>query len=188
MAEIADQQRDAFFLTLGLAELLQALRFGRKTDAERRIRAACDSRQDVGVLRERKRGHVGVALLLQLVLCRLCHTPIGNSGDGNEDVVLCRIQFVHDGVVHLLGGLHIDAQYARRGVLMARPGDERDFRAGLRCSAGQRKAHLAAGQVRDAAHRVDRLEGRARRQQHPVAAQQLGLEEANELLDDVFGL
>lgn len=65
------------------------------------------------------------------MLCRLRHTSIGNSDNGNEGVVLRRIQLVYDGVVHLLGGLHIDTQYVRKDVLMTRPGDERDFRAGL---------------------------------------------------------
>jgi hypothetical protein len=39
-------------------------------------------------------------------------------------------------------------------------------------------AHLAARQVGDAAHRVDRFEGRTGGQQHALAGQQLGLEVA----------
>src|SRR5881275_3012314 len=45
-----------------------------------------------------------------------------------------------------------------------------------------RVAHLARRQIGDAAHRVDRLVGRAGRDQHALARQQLGLERGHQLI------
>ena len=47
--------------------------------------------------------------------------------------------------------------------------------------ARDRKTHLAAGAVRDATHRIDRLEGRPRGDEHAPARQQLRLKERDQL-------
>jgi hypothetical protein len=66
-----------------------------------------------------------------------------------------------------------------RGVRLAdRAADQRDFGASFLRGARDGKAHLAARQVGDAAHRVDRLEGRAGGDQHFPAGEQLRLEVA----------
>ena len=50
------------------------------------------------------------------------------------------------------------------------------------------EAHLAARQVGDAAHRVDRLEGRPGGDEHALAEQRLRLEERDQLLEQLVGL
>jgi hypothetical protein len=50
------------------------------------------------------------------------------------------------------------------------------------------EAHLAARPVRQPAHRIDRLEGRARGDQHRAALQHLRLEERNQFGEQLFGL
>ena len=59
---------------------------------------------------------------------------------------------------------------------------------GFARGAGNRKAHLAARQVGDAAHRVNRLVGRPGRDQHALAAQHLGREERDEVFEQFVGL
>ncbi len=76
-----------------------------------------------------------------------------------------------------------------RGV--ARPdrtGDQRHRRAGLGRGTREREAHLAARPVGQAAHRIDRLEGRAGGDQHGAALQHLRLEERDQLGEQLLGL
>ena len=61
---------------------------------------------------------------------------------------------------------HVDAPHmARRGQVHG-AGHQRHLGAGLLRRTRDGKAHLAAGQVGDAAHRIDGLEGRPGRDQH----------------------
>ena len=53
--------------------------------------------------------------------------------------------------------------------------------------ACNRIAHLARRKIRDAAHRVDRLEGRAGAHQYPSAAKQLRYEKGDGLFDQLLG-
>ena len=63
-----------------------------------------------------------------------------------------------------------------------RAGDQSHRCTGLLRRARDGKAHLAAGQVGDAPHRVDGLEGGAGGDEHALAGQRLGLEEADQFL------
>ena len=66
-----------------------------------------------------------------------------------------------------------------------RAGDERDVGAGLGGGARDREAHLAARPVGEAAHRIDRLEGRPGGDQHAPAGEHLRLEERDQLVEQL---
>jgi hypothetical protein len=72
---------------------------------------------------------------------------------------MCVVDVCHHRVVHLLRALHADALHAERHRYRA--GHQHHLGAGFARGARHGVAHLARGQIGDAAHRVDRLEGRA---------------------------
>ena len=76
---------------------------------------------------------------------------------------------------------------ARRGQVH-RAGDQGDVGAGLGGGACDREAHLAARAVGQAAHRIDRLEGRPGGHQHALAGEQLRLEEGDQRVAQLGGL
>ena len=63
------------------------------------------------------------------------------------------------------------------------PGHQRHCRARFGAGARQREAHLAGTRVGEAAHRIERLEGRPGRQQHPLAGQRLRLQEGDQRVE-----
>ncbi len=65
---------------------------------------------------------------------------------------------------------------------MDRAGDQGDCRARLRRGARDCETHLAARVIRDAAHRIDRLERRPGGDQQPLAGQPLRLEERDQFI------
>ena len=70
----------------------------------------------------------------------------------------------------------------------SRPGDHGHLRAGFGRGLRHREAHLAAAGIGDAAHGVDRLERRTRRQQHALAGEDLGLPRRDQCGEQRFGL
>ena len=130
--------------------------------------------EDVGVLGQRERRRRGAAVFLDLALRVAGGAPIGHRGGGHEHV-LRRRQRQHR-VVHLLRAGHVDAAHVARRRQVHRPGHQRDLGTGFLRRTCDGEAHLAAGQVGDAAHRVDGLERRTGGDQHAPAGQQLGLQ------------
>lgn len=90
------------------------------------------------------------------------------------------------GCMHVEGADDIDPFDAARRRLADRAADERDAGASLVGGARERRSHLAARQVGDAAYRIYGLESRACGEQHLSALQALRLEEGDQVLDD-FG-
>jgi hypothetical protein len=93
----------------------------------------------------------------------------------------------HHRVVHLLRALHIDAAHAVRRGQRGRAGHQHHVGAGFARRARDRIAHLARGQIGDAAYRVDRFEGRAGGDQDALARQDLGLERGDQFFQQVAG-
>ena len=61
---------------------------------------------------------------------------------------------------HIVGGLHINACHAKWCRQCGFAGNQRDLRAGVRSGLRQCVTHFATGMIGDAAHRINRLEGR----------------------------
>ena len=98
---------------------------------------------------------------------RVGTAPIRDRCGGNQDVAGIRMRCT--GLEHLLRGADIDAMHAAWRVQRNRPGHQGHLRARLTRGAGDGKAHLAAGQVADAAYRIQRFKGRPGRDQHALA-------------------
>ena len=173
--EIADQQRHVLAHALLVAVDVEIAAFRRETDAVRWIRQLRDRGEDVGILDEVERRQRLAGRLLDLVIAHVIDAPVGDGRHRDEDVGVRR--GVHDGVVHLLRGLHILAIDAPRRFQRDRPGDQMHVGAGLRGRARERKPHLARRAVRDAAHRIERFERRTGGDQHAASAQDFRLEE-----------
>ena len=112
-------------------------------------------------------------------------TPIGHRRRGDEDR-----RFVGEQgrrVEHLLRRLHIHALHATRRGQMHRTGDQSDLGTGIARRAGNGKAHLAARQIGDAAHRIDCLESRSCRHQHMVSDQLLGRQIGRHVFENLCG-
>ncbi len=71
---------------------------------------------------------------------------------------------------------------------MGGPRNDGHLRAGFSSGLRQRKAHFARACVGDSAHRVDRLEGGARSEQHTPACKDLGLAGCNQRRQQGLGL
>ena len=129
-----------------------------------------------GPLRQRRHGGEDVGVLGQLegggdlppplflILCSdsVGGAPVGHRGGGDEHVVP-RAPAAAPRRASAARCLHVDARHAARRGQVHRAGDQRDLGAGLGRRARDREAHLAAGQVGDAAHRVDRPRRSGRR-------------------------
>ena len=92
------------------------------------------------------------------------------------------------GGVHFQGGAHIAALRAARGGQAHRAGHQADLGAGFVRGPGQGKTHLAAGQIGDAAHRVDSLVRGPGGDQHAPTGQHLGLKKRDQILEQLLGL
>ncbi len=134
-----------------------------------------------------QRRRAAAAVLLDLVLGAGRGAPVGHGGGGDEDVVPRRLG--QHGVEHLHARCCTSMRRTPRGVgRCTGPATSVTARAGLGGGARDRKTHLAAGVVGDAAHRVDGLEGGPGGDQHRAAGQQLGLEEGDQLVAQFGGL
>ena len=69
-----------------------------------------------------------------------------------------------------------------------RPGHQRDSRPGFMGGTGNGKTHFPAGQIGDAAHRINRLVSRSGGHQHLLAQQQFGLEKGNDFFQQLVRL
>ncbi len=145
-----------------------------------------DRGEDVGVLGHLEGGHPARAVLLDLLLGHRDRPPVGHRRRGDEQ--LARLRPRQHGLVHLQRAAHVDALDTRRCGQGHRSGHERDLRTGLGAGPSDRKAHLAARQVGDPAHRVHGLEGGAGGHQHATAGQHLGLEEGDDRVAQLRGL
>ena len=88
----------------------------------------------------------------------------------------------------MLSRAHIHAGHAARRGQAHRPGHQRDLGAGLVGGPGHGKTHLAAGQVGDAAHRVNGFVGRPGGDQHALAGQRLGYKKSDQVCEQLFRL
>ena len=129
----------------------------------------------------------GAVFLLDLVVGGGGRAVVGNGGDADEHICALRTNTFHDFCVHFERADDIDAGNAGRRGQGDRAADERDGGARSARSAGDGKAHAAAGQIGDAAHRVDGFERGTGRQQHMFASKMLGLEMYDDRFQDFRG-
>ena len=104
--------------------------------------------------------------LLDLLRRDLRRPPVGHCGRGHEHVVPGRQRTSRRRASAARCARRCESP--RAAWPGHRPGHQRHARTGLERGARNGKAHLAARQVGDAAHRVDRLVGRARRSPAPT--------------------
>ena len=86
--------------------------------------------------------------------------------------------------MHFQCATYVDPRDATGDRLADRAADQRDRRASITGRPRQGEAHLAAGEVGDAAHRVDALEGRPGGDQDMLPGQHLGLEVGDDGVED----
>ena len=187
-AQVADDQWHGLAHQLLARMLHQIVALGGETHAPRPLtgrqpRHGC---QDVGVLGQLEYRRGLLATLLDLVVVEAGRPPVGHGRGGDEDVVLHRCR--QHGVGHLLRAQHVDALHVARRRQVHGAGHQGDGRAGLLGRAREGETHLAAGQVGQATHRVDGLEGGPGRDQHAPARQALRLERGDELVAQCLGL
>ena len=183
--QVAGDQRDLLLLALPLRVFGEIAALGREADAEWRVRQRRDLGQDVRVLDEGDR-RCSTVILLDLVLGSCLRPIVGDGGDADEDIL--RPSALHDFTMHVECTGDIDACHAARGWLADRPTDQGHLGARLARSAGDGKAHLAGREIGDAAHRVDRLEGRTGGDQHLLPGEQLRLQEGDQVFENLFRL
>ncbi len=189
-ADVADQQGHTLARALGRGVLQQVVAFGREAYAvERpfaRTAGGCDGRQDVGVLHEGERRDGSRAVLLDLARGGFRRAPVRDGSRRHEDGRLRGERGA--GLQHVPRGAHVHAAHATRGRQVHGAGDQIHLGARLAGRTRDGEPHLAARQVGDAAHRVDRLESRAGRDQHAVPREQPGREEGRQFLQQFRGL
>ena len=110
---------------------------------------------------------------------------VSHSGHADENVL--RADALHHRLIHFLRAGDVDPRDAGRCRLADRAADERHLGTGIAGRTGEGKTHLAAGEVGDAAYRIDRLEGRAGSEQYLLAGEQLGLEVGDHRIENVLG-
>src|SRR5260221_12718347 len=160
--EVRGEEWDSFFLPLRLRVCLEVFGLRRKTDAERPFRQRGDLAEDVGV-----RGELQVEIAvaaLDLVRLGIDWMVIGDRGDRDEDIGLLHPR--HHGFEHLARSDHVHALHARRSGERGDTGYQRHLRTCFKRCLRDGVAHLARALIGDPAHRVDRLIGRSRRDQH----------------------
>ena len=138
-------------------------------------------RQDVGVLDELE-GHRPAVRFLDLARRRILDPVVCDRRDRNEDID-GRRRLLH-GIEHLQRGAHVDARHARWRRERDGAADQRDRRACLLRRPGDRIAHLAGEDT----HRVHRLFGRARGDEHALAGERFRREERLDLRGNVTRL
>ena len=126
--------------------------------------------EDVGVFGQFDNGRRAAAVFFDFVRGGVFYGVVGHGGHGDEDVVVGGA--CHDFAVHVLraGGGDGFVQGGGQGGLHQAV-HEGNARASGTAGAGECRAHFAAGQVGDAAHWVDGLEGGTGGDEHVFAAQ-----------------
>ena len=187
--DVAHYQGDVFARAFGAGQFQQVLALRRKAHAKQRAAAAAcgrsQRRQDVGVFYQVQLGRQAGAVFFDFVLRRVGASPIGHRCCGNQDVAGVGLRLA--GLQHVLRGAHIDTQHPARRRQRHRPGHQRDLRAGLPRRTGNGKAHLAAGEVADTAHRVHGLKSRPGGDQNPPTLQHFGLEMGYQVFQNFLG-
>ena len=120
------------------------------------------------------------------MLAHLLHPPIGHRRGGDEDLGVGLLS--QHRLVHVSGAAHVQALHATRRL--KRHGARNQGHLGARFAGRSRdgKPHLAAGEVGDAAHRVDGFKGGTGGDQNPAPTQALGLEMGHHVLQDLLRL
>ena len=177
---VTHQQRHALARAFGLGVGREVVAFGGESHAEQRPRPGArrlgHSGEDVGVFGESELRHVARPVFLDLVFASAVGPPVGHGGRGDEYVGELGLRL--RGVQHVLRRFHVDACHPARRGQAHRPCDQRDVGAGFARRPCNGETHLAAGQVGDAAHRIDRFESGAGRDQHLFPASRLGWKKA----------
>jgi len=125
------------------------------------------------------------AEFFQLVFGARQRSVVSHRSHADEDVRTG--QRSEHSVTHLQGAGHAHPAHLGRRRQAHLPAHQHHLGAGLRTGARQRVAHLARADVGDAAHRIDRLEGRSGGDHHLAPGQQPRHEEALETLEQLFG-
>ena len=126
------------------------------------------------------------AVFFDFLRRRAGHAPIGHCSGGDEHAGL--LDTGHDSLRHLLGRAHIHTAHTAGGGQAHRPGHQCDLGASLVRSPGHGKTHFAAGQIGDAAHRVNGFVGRPGGDQHALAGQGLGCKKSDQVFKELFRL
>ena len=125
-------------------------------------------RKDVGIFNERqvRRGLAG--FFLEFPLAGIGHAPVGDGGGEDGHI---RWQCAFDRLQHVAGGFHMQNFDIRRVGQGHRPADQHHLGAGGGGGCGYGVTLFAGRAVGDVAHRIDRLMGWARCDQHALSCE-----------------
>ena len=92
---------------------------------------------------------------------------------------------MYNGLKHILCRFDVNSGDAARGWQADRPGDQGDLCTGFAGRTCNRKAHLSARKVGDAAHRINRLISRSGGDQYPLTCQHFRRKKSNDVFQQL---